>query len=241
VSSPQVVSDQEWLAARKALLAKEKEVTRALDALAAQRRALPMTRVEKEYLFEGPEGKATLLDLFEGRRQLIVYHFMFGPDWQEGCVSCSMLVDSVGDLAHLHARDTSLVAVSRAPLAKIEPFKTRMGWSIPWFSSFGSEFNYDFHVTQDEAVRPVEYNYKDKAELERLGHTWTMAGEVPGQSVFLREGDSVYHTYSAYARGGDQLIGTYRWLDLTPLGRQDSPEMPMAWVRHHDNYEGGNQ
>jgi predicted dithiol-disulfide oxidoreductase (DUF899 family) len=235
----QVVSQEEWLAARKALLAKEKELTRARDALAAERRALPMTRVEKEYVFEGPDGKATLLDLFDGRRQLIVYHFMFGPDWEEGCPSCSMTMDGLGHLAHLHARNTSWVAVSRAPLATIEPFRARMGWTFPWVSSFGSDFNYDFHVTQDGSVRPVEYNYRDRAELERAGQTWALEGELPGQSVFLREGESIYHTYSAYARGGDHLMSPYNWLDLTPLGRQDGAEYTMDWVRHHDKYDGG--
>jgi predicted dithiol-disulfide oxidoreductase (DUF899 family) len=241
VSTPQVVSRDEWLAARKALLVKEKELTRARDALTALRRELPMVSVDKEYVFEGPDGKARLLDLFDGRRQLIVYHFMFGPDWEEGCPSCSMMVDGIGDLTHLHARDTTLVAVSRAPLAMIEPFKARMGWTFPWFSSFGSDFNYDFHVTQDEAVAPVEYNYKSKAELERAGQTWAVAGELPGSSSFLREDDRIYHTYSQYARGGDHLISTYNWLDLTPLGRQEGTEFPMAWVRHHDKYDGGNR
>ena len=241
MSPPQVVSRDEWLAARKALLVKEKELTRARDALAALRRELPVTRVDKEYVFEGPDGKATLLDLFDGRRQLIIYHFMFGPDWEEGCPSCSMNMDGLGHLAHLHAKDTSWVAVSRAPLAKIEPFKARMGWTFPWVSSFGSDFNYDFHVTQDEAVRPIEYNYRDREELVRAGQNWALADELPGQSVFLREGDSVYHTYSSYARGGDHLISTYNWLDLTPLGRQDGREYTMDWVRHHDKYDGGNR
>jgi predicted dithiol-disulfide oxidoreductase (DUF899 family) len=239
VSLPQVVSREDWLAARKALLVKEKAATRARDALAAERRALPMVRIDKEYVFEGPDGKATLLDLFDGRRQLIVYHFMFGPDWDEGCPSCSMLVDSLGHLAHLHARDTTLVAVSRAPLAMIEPFRARMGWTVPWFSSFGSDFNYDFHVTQDESVAPVEYNYRDKAELERAGQTWATQGELPGLSVFLRDGDAVHHAYSNYGRGGDHLIAPYNWLDLTPLGRQEGPGFPMEWVRHHDKYDGG--
>jgi predicted dithiol-disulfide oxidoreductase (DUF899 family) len=236
---PQVVSQEEWLAARKALLAKEKELTRARDALAAERRTLPMTRVEKEYVFEGLDGKATLLDLFEGRPQLIVYHFMFGPDWEEGCPSCSMTMDGLGHLAHLHARNTSWATVSRAPLTMIEPFKARMGWTFPWYSSFGSDFNYDFHVTQDESVRPVEYNYRDRAELERAGQSWALEGELPGLSVFLREGESIYHTYGAYARGGDHLMAAYNWLDLTPLGRQDGAEYTMDWVRHHDKYDGG--
>ncbi|MGH9789626.1 MAG: DUF899 domain-containing protein, partial [Candidatus Acidiferrales bacterium] len=174
---PTIVSRNEWLAARKELLAREKELTRKRDALNAERRRLPMVRIEKPYAFEGPEGKVGLLDLFDRRRQLIIYHFMFDPSWDEGCPSCSFLVDNIGHLAHLHARNTSLVLVSRAPLAKIEPFKKRMGWTVPWYSSFGSDFNYDFHVTMDEAVAPVEYNYREKAELVQKGETYFTQGE----------------------------------------------------------------
>jgi predicted dithiol-disulfide oxidoreductase (DUF899 family) len=165
---PKIVSRDEWLAARKELLAKEKELTRQRDALNAQRRRLPMVAIDKDYVFEGPEGRVRLIDLFDGRRQLILYHFMFEPGappagksgepWEEGCSGCSFVADNIGHLSHLHARDTSLVLVSRAPIAKIKPFQTRMGWTIPWYSSFGSEFNYDFHVTTDEKVAPVEYN-----------------------------------------------------------------------------------
>jgi predicted dithiol-disulfide oxidoreductase (DUF899 family) len=241
---PQVVSRAEWLAARSALLSKEKAFTRQRDALNTERRRLPMVRVGKEYVFHGPDGSARLIDLFAGRRQLIVYHFMFDPNWNEGCPSCSFLADNIGHLSHVYARDTSLVLVSRAPLARIEPFRKRMGWSVPWYSSFGSDFNYDFHVTQDEAVAPVEYNYTAKAELMQKGETWFTRGELPGLSVFLRDGDSVFHTYSTYARGLDLLVGTYNYLDLTPLGRQEDWEEPpgrsnspfMAWVRHHDKY-----
>ena len=214
-----IVSRDEWLAACKALLVREKELTRPRDALNAERRMLPIVEIDKHYVFEGPGGKASLLNLFEGRRQLIIYHFMFHRHRGEGCVGCSFLVDNIGRLEHLHARDTSLVLVSRAPLTEIEPFKARMGWTVPWFSSFGSEFNYDFHATTDEAVAPVEYNYQDKAELERSGQTYHVKGEQPGASVFLRDGDRVYHTYSAYGRGLDLLDGTYNWLDLTPFGR----------------------
>lgn len=241
---PQVVSREEWLVARKELLAKEKEFTRQRDALSAERRKLPMVKIEKEYVFEGLKGPASLLDLFDGRRQLIIYHFMFDLSWDEGCDGCSLLVDNIGHLAHLHARDTSLAVVSRAPLAKIEPFKARMGWTVPWVSSFGSDFNYDFHVALDEAVAPVEYNYQDKAALEQKGETWFTSGEQPGLSVFLRDGGSIFHTYSTYARGGDLLIGTYNYLDLTPLGRQeDELEFPQQWWRHHDKYtpENGGQ
>ena len=240
---PKVVSRDEWLVARKDLLAKEKEFTRQRDALNAERRRLPMVKVDKDYVFEGPDGQLRLCDLFDGRRQLIVYHFMFDPSWDEGCPMCSFLVDNIGHLAHLHARDTSLAVVSRAPLAKIQPFKRRMGWSFLWYSSFGSDFNYDFDVTLDENVAPVEYNYRDKAAHEKAAMPWFTKGELPGLSVFLREGNAVFHTYSTYARGGDLLIGTYNYLDLTPLGRQegwggteDLNQQGDMWVRHHDKY-----
>lgn len=233
---PAVVSRAEWLDARRRLLVEEKQATRARDALAAARRALPMVRVDKEYVFDGPDGKASLRELFEGRRQLITYHFMFDPSWDEGCRSCSFLVDNIGHLAHLHARDTTLVVVSRAPMAKIAPFKTRMGWRVPWFSSFDSDFNYDFHATLDEAVAPVEYNFVTKAEVEAAGQTWWFRGEQPGLSVFLRDGEQIFHTYSTFARGGEALLGTYHYLDLTPLGRQEDPDTTIDWVRHHDRY-----
>jgi predicted dithiol-disulfide oxidoreductase (DUF899 family) len=244
---PRVVSRAEWLAARKAFLIQEKALTRLRDQLNAERRRLPMVKIEKDYIFEGPDGNVPLLHLFKGRRQLIVYHFMFDPSWDAGCPSCSFLVDNIGHLAHLYARDTSLVLISRAPLAKIEPFKKRLGWTVPWYSSFGSDFNYDFHVTLDEAVAPVEYNYRDKAELVQKGETYFTQGESHGLSVFLRDGDSMFHTYSIYARGTDLLAGTYNYLDLTPLGRQEDWEEPpgrsnsafLAWVRHHDRYEDG--
>lgn len=241
---PRVASRGEWLAARRQLLTREKEFTRQRDVLNAARRKLPCVRMDKEYLFEGPNGQARLFDLFEGRRQLIVYHFMFDPSWDEGCSMCSFLADNIGHLAHLHARDTSLAVVSRAPQSKIKPFKARMGWVFPWYSSFGSDFNYDFHVTLDEDIAPVEYNYRSKTEHDEAGMPWFTRGELPGLSVFLRDGVGVFHTYSTYARGGDLLIGTYNYLDLTPLGRQegwgDSPDLDGLgdmWVRHHDRYE----
>jgi predicted dithiol-disulfide oxidoreductase (DUF899 family) len=226
VNTPPVVSRDVWVAARKDFLLKEKEFSRARDALSAQRRALPMVKIDKDYVFEGADGTASLLDLFEGRRQLIVYHFMFDPAWDEGCPMCSFLTDNMPNLAHLReARDTSLVLVSRAPLVKITPFAQRMGWTFPWYSSFGSDFNYDFHVTLDEAVAPVEYNYRAES----------VSGEQPGLSVFLRDGESIFHTYSTYARGLDLLDGTYNYLDLTPLGRQE--EGPGSHeFRHHDRY-----
>jgi predicted dithiol-disulfide oxidoreductase (DUF899 family) len=221
---PPVVSQTEWEAAHEELLAKEKEATRARDALAAERRRLPMIEIEKDYVFEGPEGKASLLDLFEGRSQLILYHFMFAPDvegWPEaGCPGCSMVVDQVGHLAHLQARDTSFVLVSRAPLAQIEPYRERMGWTIPWFSSSGSDFNVDFGVT-------------------------TERGETFGLSVFLRDGGRVYRTYFTSGRGVEALGSIWTFLDLTPLGRQedweDSPDgypqtPPYEWWRRHDEY-----
>jgi predicted dithiol-disulfide oxidoreductase (DUF899 family) len=232
MNRPQVVSPDEWLAARRELLATEKEFTQARDALSSKRRELPMVAITKDYVFEGSAGQATLGDLFDGRRQLIVYHFMFDPSWDEGCNACSILVDNIGHLAHLHARDTSLVLVSRAPLSKLETHKARMGWTYPWYSSFGSDFNYDFHVTSDEAVAPVEYNYRDRAALEQAGMTYVLGGENPGLSVFLREDQAVFHTYSTYARGLDLLLNTYNYLDLTPHGRQDEPGGVIRFIYH---------
>jgi predicted dithiol-disulfide oxidoreductase (DUF899 family) len=247
VNLPKVVSPDEWLAARLELLEREKELTRLRDAVNTQRRELPMTEVEKDYRFTGPDGEVTLLEMFEGRRQLVVYHFMFDPEWDEGCKSCSFTTDSIGHLAHLQARDTTLALTSRAPRPKIERYQKRMGWDIPWYSSYDSDFNYDFHVTLDENIAPIYYNYRTKDEHERAGAPWYTGmdlHELHGVSVFLRDGDSVYHTYSTYARGTDVLSGSYNWLDLTPLGRQEDWELPagrgegtfMAWVRRHDEY-----
>lgn len=235
---PLVVSQAEWRAARKRLLEREKAATRQRDELAAQRRDLPMVKVAKEYVFEAPQGPRSLRELFEGRRQLIIYHFMFDPEWQEGCRSCSHAADSfAGSLVHLAARDTALAVISRAPLAKIERFRKRMGWNFPWLSSFGNSFNYDFHVTLDEtAEADHEYNFTPAAELLRTGKLWSGKGEMPGLSVFLRDRDSVFHTYSTYARGLDPLLATYTLLDLTPLGRQEEGEAMQGWVRHHDRY-----
>jgi predicted dithiol-disulfide oxidoreductase (DUF899 family) len=222
---PPVVSQAEWQAARDKLLVKEKAATHARDALAAERRRLPMVRIDKEYVFEGPNGKASLLDLFDGRRQLLLYHFMFGPGasgWPTaGCPGCSMVVDNMGNpAAHLHARDTSLVLVSIAPLPQIEAYRKRMGWSLPWFSSSGTDFNKDFGVTTDK-------------------------GEVFGLSAFLRDGDEVFRTYFTNGRGVEPVMSIWNLLDLTPLGRQeeweDSPEgwpqtPPYEWWRRHDEY-----
>jgi predicted dithiol-disulfide oxidoreductase (DUF899 family) len=235
-----VVSREEWLAARKALLVKEKAATRAQDALNTERRQLPMVRIDKDYVFDTPDGKRSLLDLFDGRRQLIVYHFMFDPSWDEGCPSCSFVTDNIGHLSHLHARNTSLNLVSRAPLAKIEAYRQRMGWTVPWASSYGSDFNYDFHTTIDPSVAPAEYNF---APVEGMADMGSVEGH--GISVFLRDGAEVFHTYSSYARGPEVVIGTYTYLDLTLLGRQEDWEQPagrsdgppMSWLRRHDTYD----
>jgi predicted dithiol-disulfide oxidoreductase (DUF899 family) len=224
MSLPPIVSREEWQRARDQLLTKEKAATRARDALAAERRRLPMVKIEKKYVFDGPQRKVSLLDLFEGRRQLIIYHFMFAPDvegWPlAGCPGCSMVVDHIGPLAHLQARNTSLVLVSRAPLANLESYKRRMGWSVPWFSSGGTDFNEDFGLTTPE-------------------------GETFGLSVFLRKGDAVFQTYFTNARGVEVVVSSFVLLDLTPFGRQeqweDSPAgwpqtRPYEWWRRHDEY-----
>ena len=239
IALPRVVSRTAWRAERVRLLAREKELTRARDVLNEERRALPVVLVEKDYLFETPSGLARLIELFEGRRQLVLYHFMFFRESGEGCPGCSHMADNIPHLSHLHARQTTFALVSRAPLAELEPFKRRMGWTLPWFSSNGSEFNYDFHATTDEAIAPVEYNYRSKEELERLGQSYHVKGEQPGASVFLRDGDRVYHSYSTYGRGLDAMIATHSWLDLTPFGRGEGWDgMPNlhAPLRHHDRY-----
>jgi predicted dithiol-disulfide oxidoreductase (DUF899 family) len=234
VSLPPVVSRDQWLRAREALLAKEKELTRARDALNAERRRLPMVEVDEPYVFTGPDGEATLLDLFGGYRQLILSHFMFDPSWEDGCPSCSAGADEVsnGLIEHLHARDTELVYVSRAPLEKLERWKASKGWSFPWYSSHGSDFNYDFHVTLDESVAPVEYNYRSAAEHAEHGEPgfleWEQPLEMPGTSVFLRDGERVFHTYSSFARGAEMTGGSYYFLDLTALGRQEDWEEPKG-------------
>jgi len=235
MKTPPIVTPQEWNAAREALLVKEKELTRARDALAAERRRMPRMAVEKDYAFEGPNGPATLLDLFEGRRQLIIYRFFFEPGvagWPEsGCRGCSFMADQVGHLAHLNARDTTLAYVSRAPIDKIERYKAKKGWTFPWYSSYGSDFNYDFHVTLDETVAPLEYNYRTREEYEQLGNDFFDAEqpiEMPGLSCFLRVGDRVFHTYSNYARGAEMTGGSPYQLDLTALGRQEEWEEPKG-------------
>ena len=222
MSLPDVVSREEWLAARRELLEREKELTRTRDALNADRRRLPMVEIEKDYAFEGPDGRATLLDMFEGRRQLILVHFMFDPSWEDGCSSCSAGADEVSEglLDHLHSRDTTLAFVSRAPLGKLERYKAKKGWSFRWYSSHGSDFNYDFNVTLDEKVAPAEYNYRPMPVEESM--------EMPGTSYFLRDGERVFHTYSTYARGAEMTGGSYYWLDLTALGRQEEWEEPKG-------------
>ncbi|WUR83484.1 DUF899 domain-containing protein [Streptomyces phaeochromogenes] len=233
---PRIVSRDEWRGAREELLVREKAATRARDALNAERRRLPMVEIGKEYVFEGGDGKATLFDLFEGRPQLVVYHFMFAPEWDAGCRSCSGFVDQIGHLAHLRARGTEFAVVSRAPYTNILPFKARMGWTLPWYSSYGNDFNHDFQVSFE-------------------GHDGSAGGqshdsyERPGLSCFLRDRERIFHTYSTYERGLDGLGSTTSLLDLTALGRQEEWEQPEGRasalgapagserVRYHDEYE----
>ncbi|MFI9616186.1 DUF899 domain-containing protein [Streptomyces sp. NPDC052023] len=228
MSLPEIASREEWRRARQELLVREKAATRARDALNAERRTLPMVEVDTEYVFEGGDGKATLPDLFEGRQQLVVYHFMFPPEWETGCRSCSAFLDQVGHLAHLHARGTTFAVVSRTPYTRILPFKARMGWTLPWYSSYGDDFNHDFEATLVQAGELVER---------------------PGVSCFLRDRDRVFHTYSTYERGLDGLGSTTSFLDLTALGRQEEWEEPKGRasafgapagserIRYHDEYE----
>lgn len=230
IPHPPVVSHDQWLAERKKLLAHEKELTRQYDRVNAERRRLPMVRIEKDYVFDGPSGMRGLKDLFEDRRQLVIYHFMFDPSWENGCPGCTGYANAIGDLGMLRDRDTTFAFVSRAPLAKIEAYKAKKGWSVPWYSSFGSDFNYDFHVTNDEKVAPVEYNYRDKAELEANKVPNAISGEEHGLSVFFRLGDDIFHTYSAYARGTEALTDSRALLDMTPYGRQqDFEDSPPGW------------
>jgi predicted dithiol-disulfide oxidoreductase (DUF899 family) len=231
---PEIVSRAEWLQARTELLEREKQLTRQRDALSADRRRLPMVEITKDYRFEGPDGAAALLDLFDGRRQLIVVHFMFHPDWDEGCSSCTAGADEIAEglRSHLAVRDTTLAYVSRAPLAKLDRYKTQRGWTFPWYSSLDSDFNYDFDVTLDRSRGDVAYNYRSAAEHEAHGTGYYVAedasGENPGLSCFLRDGDRVFHTYSTYARGMEWTGGSYAFLDLTALGRQEAWEEPTG-------------
>ncbi|KAK4040820.1 hypothetical protein C8A01DRAFT_35192 [Parachaetomium inaequale] len=233
-----VVTREEWFAARKALLEKEKEITRAQDAVAAQLRELPMVEVDKRYRFHGPDGSTLLLeDLFGGKDQLIVYHFMFGPDAERGCKGCAFVGEHIPNLRHLGSRNTAFVAVSRGPFAKLDAWKKTVGWTFPWYSSEGSDFNYDFHATLDPAVLPVEYNFATAAELEAKGLKYNTAGEQPGLSVFVRRDGKVYHTYSAYSRGVERLLGTFHLLDMTPLGRQVGPAGPADFKLKYEYEE----
>ena len=259
MSLPEVVSRDEWLAARKELLVQEKELTRARDRVNADRRRLPMVRVDREYVFEGPDGQVGLLDLFEGRRQLVLHHFMWTYDFdadgvehprEVGCPSCSATADAIGELTHLHVRNTTLAAVSRAPYPSIAAFRERMGWRFPWYSSAGTDFNYDFHATLDDRIAPVLFNFRDETELERTGSPWSprMRGDWPGISAFLRDGETIFHTYSTFARGIDLAGSTSYYLDLTALGRQEEWEEPKGratalgrqaggpGLRFHDEY-----
>src|SRR5437870_10510005 len=229
----EVVSEAEWLVARKDLLNREKEFSQQRDALSAARRELPMVKIQKEYVFEGPDGKETLADLFEGRSQLIIYHFMLGPGWEEGCKSCSYLADHFdGANWHLPHRDVTFVVISRAPLSELEAYKKRMGWRFKWLSSYGNDFNFDYHVsaTEEEKTKgKMFYNY-GKGEF--------IGDEMPGLSVFYKdENGDVFHTYSTYGRGLDILVGAYNFLDLAPKGRdEDHFDFTMDWVRRHDQY-----
>jgi len=229
-----VVSREEWLVARKDLLAREKEFTRLRDQLNQQRRELPWVQVEKEYIFDGPNGKETLAELFVGRSQLLVYHFMFDPSWNEGCKSCSFWADNYnGIIVHLNHRDVTMVTISRAPLEKLEAYKKRMGWNFKWVSSFANDFNRDYHVsftTEEQEKGEVYYNYK-------MGRPFSSEG--PGVSVFFKdESGNIFHTYSCYARGLDMLNGAYHSLDLVPKGRDEAGlPSPQAWIRRHDQYD----
>jgi len=228
----EIVSPEDWITRRKELLKKEKEFTQLGDQLSAEKRKLPWVKVGKEYVFDGPDGKETLADLFSGRSQLVVYHFMFGPEWEEGCPTCSLVADNFdGNVVHLAHRDVTLAVVSRARLPQIEAFKKRMGWRFKWVSSYGSDFNHDYRVsfTNEEMVNGRYYNY-DTSGFPRE--------EAPGISVFYKdETGDVFHTYSSYARGPEFLIGAYSYLDLVPKGRDENAlPFTMAWIRHHDRY-----
>jgi predicted dithiol-disulfide oxidoreductase (DUF899 family) len=233
LESPRIATPAEWLAARKTLLAREKELTRLKDSLSEERRALPWVRVEKNYIFDAPGGKRSLAELFDGRSQLAVYHFMFGPDWAEGCPNCSMAADGFdGVNVHLMQRDVTFTAISRAPLAKIEAFKKRMGWRFPWASSHDTSFNRDFRVTftQEELAAGKCYNY---------GSADFPSEEAPGLSVFAKDAaGNVFHTHSSIGRGMEELLGVYTFLDRVPKGRDEAGLKPhaMGWVRHHDKY-----
>jgi predicted dithiol-disulfide oxidoreductase (DUF899 family) len=234
MSLPKIVTRDEWLLARKELLAKEKRLTKERDALSAERRDLPMVEIEKGYEFDGPNGKVRLIDMFEGRTQLIIYHFMFHPEWDDGCPSCTAGTDelSPGFLEHLHTRATSYAMVSRAPLQKLERWKAKRGWDLAWYSSYGSDFNYDFGVTIDASRGFDRYNFRTLDEYAAMGHesmkTSDQPYDMPGRSCFLQVDGRVFHTYSQYARGLELTGGSYYFLDLTVLGRQEEWEEPKG-------------
>jgi predicted dithiol-disulfide oxidoreductase (DUF899 family) len=223
---PETVSSEQWLEARKRLLEAEKQATRARDALNAERRRLPMIRIDKDYRFDGPDGTVTLGGLFGDSRQLIVQHVMFGPDWEAACPGCTAGIDEIADgmLAHLRSRDTAFVLVSRAPLDKLEKYRLAKGWTVPWYSSHGSDFNYDFQATVDRERNQLVYNYREEPDM--LGDDDST--EVPGYSCFLRDGEQVFHTYSTWARGSDTLGSSYSLLDLTAFGRSEEWEEPKG-------------
>ena len=234
IALPKIVSRAEWLAARKELLVREKAATKLRDAVNAQRRRLPMVRLDQTYIFEGPAGRVSLLDLFEGRHQLYVHHFMWNDETETHCPGCTATADLLFNAKifdYLHRKDVSFAAISRAPLGKITPYKEKHGWDFPWVSGHGTSFNYDFHITLDESVAPVEYNYRNKTELLAAGETEeSLRGDRTGASVFLRRGDEIFHAYSAYARGLDTLFPSTNFLDLTPYGRQEEWEdSPSGW------------
>jgi predicted dithiol-disulfide oxidoreductase (DUF899 family) len=238
INLAKVVPETEWLIARRDLLTREKELTRLRDEVSRHRRELPWVKVDKEYVFDGPDGKETLSDLFDGRSQLIVYHFMFGPDWEEGCKSCSYLADHFDGVNwHLPHRDVTFVVVSRAPMSEIQAYQNRMRWRFKWLSSYGTDFNFDYHVSftkEDEEKGTAYYNYTTQEFI---------SDELPGLSVFYKDEDGdVFHTYSTYGRGLDILVGTYNFLDLVPKGRdEDHLDFTMEWVRRHDEYETANK
>jgi len=236
VANHHIGTHAEWLDARLELLRAEKELTRLNDELARRRRELPWVRLDKAYTFNTDGGEASLVDLFRGRSQLIIYHLMFDPDWDEACPNCSAIADGF-DKTHLHLQnhDVAFTAVSRAPLDKLLRYRDRMDWSFPWASSVRSDFNYDFHVTIDASVAQVEYNYRNQAELEAADVAWRgWSGEMPGMSAFALDDDVVYHTYSAYSRGFDALWSMWQWLDRAPLGRNEGE---ASWIHRHDQYE----
>jgi predicted dithiol-disulfide oxidoreductase (DUF899 family) len=232
MSLPAVTTREQWLIARKELLAREKELTRLRDALNTSRRELPMVKIDKDYVFDGPDGQASLLDMFGPSTQLVVQHVMYDPAWDDACPSCSAGLDelSAGLLKNLRARETAFAGISRAQYAKIADYKARRGWDFAWYSSYGSDFNYDFHVSLDATVAPIMFNYRDEAELKEAGLGWALDGpsEQPGLSCFLRDGTDVFHTYSTFGRGTEQGGGAYAVLDMTALGRQEEWEEPKG-------------